>query len=81
MTIGSVPPNINTACVRDITFRNINFSIPIKAVYIKTNPGDHGDRIIENILYDTLNNKSSQMAMVQVACFTLLSNNAKHNLE
>lgn len=55
MTIGSVPPNINTACVRDITFRNINFSIPIKAVYVKTNPGDHGDGIIENILYENLN--------------------------
>jgi polygalacturonase len=52
MTIGSVPPNINTACVRDVTFRNINFTDAIKAVYVKTNPGDQGDGIIENILYE-----------------------------
>ena len=54
MTIGSVPPNINTACIRDVTFRNISFDTPIKAVYIKTNPGDQGDGYIENILYENL---------------------------
>ncbi len=54
MTIGSVPPNINTACVRDVTFKNITFDTPIKAVYVKTNPGNSGDGIIENILYQDL---------------------------
>lgn len=54
MTIGSVPPNINTACIRDVTFRNISFDTPIKAVYVKTNPGDEGDGFIENILYENL---------------------------
>jgi hypothetical protein len=54
MTIGSVPPNINTACIRDVTFRNISFDTPIKAVYIKTNPGNVGDGFIENILYENL---------------------------
>jgi polygalacturonase len=54
MTIGSVPPNINTACIRDVTFRNISFDTPIKAVYVKTNPGDQGDGFIENILYENL---------------------------
>ena len=54
MTIGSVPPNINTACIRDVTFRNISFDTPIKAVYVKTNPGDQGDGYIENILYENL---------------------------
>ncbi len=54
MTIGSVPPNINTACIRDVTFRNISFDTPIKAVYIKTNPGNQGDGFIENILYENL---------------------------
>lgn len=49
MTIGSVPPN-NLACVRNVTFRNIEFTRPFKAIYIKTNPGDSGDGIIENIL-------------------------------
>lgn len=54
MTIGSVPPNDNTACVRDVTFRNISFDTPIKAIYVKTNPGDSGDGIIENILYEDI---------------------------
>jgi hypothetical protein len=40
--------------VRDVTFRNINFTTPIKAVYVKTNPGESGDGIIENILYENL---------------------------
>lgn len=54
MTIGSVPPNINTACVKDVTFRNITFDNPIKAIYVKTNPGDQGDGVIENILYEDI---------------------------
>jgi len=54
MTIGSVPPNDGHACVRDITFRNISFEKPFKAVYVKTNPGNHGDGEITNILYENL---------------------------
>lgn len=54
MTIGSVPPNINHACVKDVTFRNITFDTPIKAVYVKSNPGTEGDGIIANILYENL---------------------------
>lgn len=54
MTIGSVPPNTNTACVKDVTFKNIDFDTPIKAVYVKTNPGNSGDGIIANILYENL---------------------------
>eukprot|EP00055_Hartaetosiga_balthica_P010754 m.46951 g.46951 ORF g.46951 m.46951 type:complete len:488 (+) comp7300_c0_seq1:158-1621(+) len=55
LTIGSVPPNIQTNCVRNITFRNINSHHPIKAIYVKTNPGTVGDGIIENILYENIN--------------------------
>jgi len=54
MTIGSVPPNGNHACVRNVTFKNIVFWFPIKAIYVKSNPGNSGDGIIENILYENI---------------------------
>ena len=41
MTIGSVPSNEHHSCVKNITFRDINFEYPLKAIYIKSNPG-HG---------------------------------------
>jgi len=46
MSIGSVPPNINVNCIRNVTFRNIYFKYPFKGVYIKTNHGDEGWGII-----------------------------------
>mmetsp|Transcript_7260 Transcript_7260/g.5528 ORF Transcript_7260/g.5528 Transcript_7260/m.5528 type:complete len:197 (+) Transcript_7260:828-1418(+) len=52
MTIGSVPPRETYACIKDVTFRNIKMILPIKAVYVKTNPGDKGSGIIANILYE-----------------------------
>lgn len=54
MTIGTVPPHTSHNCVRNVTFRNITFKEPFKAVYVKTNPGTNGDGLIENILYDGL---------------------------
>ena len=51
MTIGSVPPNKNVNCVRNITFENITFEHPIKTVYIKSNPGDSGSGTIDSITY------------------------------
>lgn len=54
MTIGTVPPHNLHNCIRNVTFKNITFKDPFKAVYIKTNPGVNGDGIIENILYDGL---------------------------
>lgn len=51
MTIGSVPPNDNFNCVEDILFEDILFRYPIKAIYVKPNPGDHGYGIINNITY------------------------------
>ena len=54
MTIGSVPPHEQLACIRDVTFRRINFEMPIKAVYVKTNPGTVGTGIVENILYEDI---------------------------
>jgi len=32
MTIGSVPPNTSHNCVRNVTFRNISFTRPFKAI-------------------------------------------------
>ena len=51
MTIGSVPPNENINCVRNITFEDITFDRPIKAIYIKSNPGDSGSGIVDSITY------------------------------
>lgn len=53
MSIGSVPPNLNTSCVKDITFRDISFKHPFKAIYVKTNPGK-GDGMIKNITYQDI---------------------------
>ena len=47
MSIGSVPPNGGNACIRNVTFRNIRFDNPLKAIYIKPNPGN----IISYILF------------------------------
>ncbi len=54
MTIGTVPPHVNHNCIRNVSFTNITFHHPYKAVYIKSNPGNQGDGLIENILYDNL---------------------------
>ena len=54
MSIGSVSPNTNHACVRNITVRNIKFNHPLKAIYIKTNPGDEGDGEIVNITFENI---------------------------
>eukprot|EP00128_Syssomonas_multiformis_P004328 Colp12_sorted_trinity150504_noHs@1101 len=54
MTIGSVPPNPNGHCVRNVTFKNIVFHQPFKAIYVKTNPGENGYGNIEHILYEDI---------------------------
>jgi len=54
MTLGSVPPSYYHQCMRNITFRNIEMDYPIKGIYIKPNPGNGGDGIIENILYENV---------------------------
>lgn len=54
MTIGTVPPHKNFACVRNVSFKDITLYTPIKSVYVKTNPGDNGYGVIENILYENM---------------------------
>lgn len=51
MSIGSVPPNTEVNCVRNVLFRNVDMERPFKGIYIKTNPGDKGTGIIDNITY------------------------------
>jgi polygalacturonase len=51
MTIGSVPPNLQVNCIRNVLFENITFLNPFKAIYVKTNPGLEGTGIIGNITY------------------------------
>jgi hypothetical protein len=36
MSIGSVPPNPNVNCVRNITIRNVRFDEPFKVVFVQT---------------------------------------------
>jgi len=58
MTLGSVPPSMDHACIRNVTFRNIEMDYPIKGIYIKPNPGTRGDGVIENILYENVSMKT-----------------------
>ncbi len=51
MTVGSVPPNRDCNCVRNITFRNVRMIRPFKGIYVKSNPGDIGSGLVENIYY------------------------------
>lgn len=46
MSIGSVPPNEGCNCIRNITFRNVHITKPLKAIYVKTNPGDSGSGLV-----------------------------------
>lgn len=54
LTIGSVPPNADVNCVRNVTFRDSVMHRPLKAIYIKPNPGTVGTGIIENIFYENI---------------------------
>jgi polygalacturonase len=37
--------------VKNVVFRNVQMTMPIKGVYIKSNPGDTGDALVKNITY------------------------------
>jgi len=54
LAIGSVPPNNNINCVRNVTFKDSIMYRPLKALYIKTNPGQSGSGIIEDIVYENI---------------------------
>lgn len=46
MSVGSVPPNNGRNCIRNIIFKNVQMSRPIKGIYVKTNPGDAGTGLV-----------------------------------
>ena len=60
MTIGTVSENEKYNCVKNVTFINHNFYHPIKAIYIKTNPGSTESMLpgsggtIQNITYENI---------------------------
>jgi polygalacturonase len=51
MSIGSISPSTSYNCIKNVTFRNIKMTKPLKGIYIKTNPGDTGAGIVSNINY------------------------------
>ncbi|KAA0175517.1 hypothetical protein FNF27_02927 [Cafeteria roenbergensis] len=51
-SVGSVPPSARVNCVRDILFRNITFESPTKAIYLKSNGGDVGTAVVEDVTYE-----------------------------
>lgn len=59
LTIGSVPPNEHVNCVRDVVFRDSVMYRPLKALYIKSNPGTSGTGIVENILFENIQIKQA----------------------
>jgi hypothetical protein len=54
LTVGTVPPHPDRNCVRNVTFRDSQLHFPLKAIYIKTNPGSNGSGVIEDIRYENL---------------------------
>ena len=61
MSIGSVPPHFGCDCVQNITIRNIVFESPIKAIYIKSNPGTQGTGLISHITYEKIKIRNALM--------------------
>ena len=51
MSLGSIGPSGDCACLRNITFRNVRMMRPLKRIYVKTNPGNSGSGIVTDILY------------------------------
>ena len=54
LTIGSVPPNDDVACIKNVVFKNITMINPLKGIYVKTNRGTHGNGTISNIRYENI---------------------------
>jgi hypothetical protein len=63
MSVGSVSPHRDVNCVRNVTFRRVNFTRPFKAIYVKTetaeadDPGDPATGatgVVEGVLYESI---------------------------
>ena len=51
MAIGSLSPSAGRDCIRNVTAVNWKMIRPIKAIYVKSNPGHEGTGIIENLYF------------------------------
>lgn len=51
MSIGSVPPHTGCNCIRDVVFEDIRMFLALKSIYVKTNPGDEGTGLVQNITF------------------------------
>ena len=56
LSIGSVEPEPEHNCVRDVVLRRVTLDTPFKVVYVKSNSGDdpEGDAIIENVTFEDI---------------------------
>eukprot|EP00621_Florenciella_sp_RCC1693_P002210 CAMPEP_0182537230 /NCGR_PEP_ID=MMETSP1323-20130603/21562_1 /TAXON_ID=236787 /ORGANISM="Florenciella parvula, Strain RCC1693" /LENGTH=364 /DNA_ID=CAMNT_0024747579 /DNA_START=12 /DNA_END=1106 /DNA_ORIENTATION=- len=54
MTIGSISPDYETPCIENVVFRNVEFSRPFKAVYVKTGTRQYGSASVRNITWENL---------------------------
>lgn len=54
LTVGSVAPSEDHNCVSGVVFRDCVMYRPIKALYLKSNPGDEGTALIENVVYENI---------------------------
>ena len=60
MSIGSIPPDNDMSCVRNVTFKDSVFHHPCKAIYVKSNPGNTTTNlpgsggIVSNVIYENL---------------------------
>jgi polygalacturonase len=54
LSVGSMNPKTPTNCIKGVIFRHASFQYPFKAIYIKSNSGDDGDGIMENITYSDI---------------------------
>ena len=71
MSIGSVSPSDEMNCVRNVTFRRVNFTHPFKAIYVKTETSNAHDSprssaVIENVLYEHIRVESPRWFPVYV---------------
>lgn len=53
-SMGSVPPNSGVNCIRNVEVRNITFTAPTKTLYVKTNGGNSGTGLIQNVHYSEI---------------------------
>jgi hypothetical protein len=56
LSIGSVPPRADVNCVRNVTYRNITMTSPIKGLYVKPNPGNATGvtGVIDGVTYEDI---------------------------